>query len=109
MASTELKEYTAGDTILEAFIARPADSSAPRPAILIAHDWSGRRAFACDKAEYFAQRGFVGIAMDFYGKGVFGADGDVERNSALMTPLVENRQLIRDRAQAALQMAQALA
>ncbi|GMG88132.1 dienelactone hydrolase family protein [Biformimicrobium ophioploci] len=108
MATSELKEYIAGDTTLEAFIARPAAGQGPHPAVLIAHDWSGRRAFACEKAEYFAERGFVGIAIDFYGKGIFGADGDVERNSSLMTPLVEDRQLIRDRAQAALQMAKAL-
>ena len=75
--------------------------SGPRPGVLVAHDWSGRRDFATGKADEVARMGYVGFALDMYGKGVFGADGDVEGNSALMNPLAGNRVALRARMQAA--------
>jgi dienelactone hydrolase len=49
-----------------------------------------------------ASLGYVGFALDMYGKGVFGADGDVEGNSALMNPLAGDRAALRARVAAAL-------
>ena len=67
------------------------------------HDWTGRRDFATSKADEMAALGYVGFAIDMYGKGVFGADGDVEGNSALMGPLAGNRAALRARMNAALE------
>ncbi|CAN0495775.1 unnamed protein product, partial [Scytosiphon promiscuus] len=72
------------------------------------YDWSGRRQFACDAAERIAEMGYIGFALDMYGKGVFGADGDVEGNSALMAPFANDRALLRRRITAALIAAQSL-
>ena len=74
----------------------------PLPVVLVAHDWSGRREFANRAAERVAGWGYVGFALDMYGKGVFGADGDTEGNAALMNPLATDRVKLRSRINAAL-------
>ncbi len=99
---TEYIEYHDGDTVLEAYLAYDEAASEKRPAVLVAHDWTGRRDYACAGAERMAELGYVGFALDVFGKGVFGKDGDIEGNSALITPFVENRALLRRRMQAAL-------
>tara|TARA_B100000214_G_scaffold245864_1_gene180413 strand:- start:461 stop:1171 length:711 start_codon:yes stop_codon:yes gene_type:complete len=98
---TELVDYNDGSAELEAFVAyEEADS--PKPLVLVVHDWSGRRDFACKAAERVAGMGYVGMAVDMYGKGIFGSDGDVELNSSLMDPLASDRAMLRDRIAAAL-------
>ena len=75
---TKMIDYQDGDTQLEGYVAWDNSISGARPAVLVAHDWTGRRDFAKSKAEEMASLGYVGFALDMYGKGVFGADGDVE-------------------------------
>jgi len=99
---TETIEYKDGDTVLEGFVAYDENITGPRPGILIAHDWTGRRDFATGKAEEIARLGYVALALDMYGKGVFGKDGDVEGNSALMGPFAGDRLALRSRMSAAL-------
>ena len=44
----ELMDYNDGSAELEAFVAyEEADS--PKPLVLVVHDWSGRRDFACKR------------------------------------------------------------
>ena len=97
---TKTIDYQDGDTQLEGYVAFDETISGPRPAVLIAHDWTGRRDFATGKAEEIAGLGYVGFALDMYGKGVFGADGDVEGTSPPSLPIpapAENlRRLIED-------------
>ena len=100
---TETIEYNDGDTVLEGYIAYDESLSGSRPAVLIAHDWTGRRDFATGKAEEIARLGYVGFALDMYGKCVFGRDGDAEYNSSLMNPLAGDRAALRTRMQAALE------
>lgn len=104
---TETIDYFDGTTTLEGFVAYN-ESPSPKPAVLIAHDWSGRREFACKAAEHVADMGYVGFALDMYGKGIFGADGDVEGNSALMNPFAADRILLRQRINAGLKAAREL-
>ena len=99
---TKTVEYQAGDTTLEAYVTYDDSVTGPRPAVLIAHDWSGRREFATSKADEMAKLGYVGVAIDMYGKGVFGSDTDIDLNSSLMNPLAEDRALLRERINAAL-------
>jgi len=100
---TELIEYHDGETQLEAYVAWDDSIAGPRPGVLVAHDWTGRRDFATDKADEMAALGYVGFALDMYGKGVFGSDGDVEGNSALMGPLAGDRTALRARMTSALE------
>jgi dienelactone hydrolase len=103
MLKTAYIEYRDGDTLLEGYLAYDGEADGQRPAVLVAHDWTGRRDYACAGAERIAELGYVGFALDLYGQGVFGKDGDTEGNSALMMPFVNDRQLLRRRMQAALQ------
>ena len=105
---TELIEYHDGETQLEAYVTWDDSIAGPRPGVLVAHDWTGRRDFATDKADEMAALGYVGFALDMYGKGVFGSDGDVEGNSALMGPLAGDRTALRARMTSALETLQGL-
>ena len=98
---TDHIEYHDGETVLEGYLAYQ-QTNTQQPLVLVAHDWSGRRQFACDAAERIADMGYIGFALDMYGKGVFGTDGDIEVNSALMNPLAEDRLVLRQRVRAAL-------
>ena len=94
---TQTLDYLDQSTQLEAFLAWDDKKPGKKPAVLVAHDWTGRREFAENKAKEMADLGYVGFALDMYGKGVFGADGDVEGNSALMNPLASDRRALRKR------------
>lgn len=98
---TKTIDYQDGDTQLAGYLAYN-ETGAPLPAVLVAHDWSGRREFACQAAERVAALGYAGFALDMYGKGIFGRDGDTEGNAALMNPYASDRVLLRQRINAAL-------
>lgn len=100
MITTTL-DYNDGETVLEGYVAYE-ESDTQKPLVLVAHDWTGRREFACKAAERIAGLGYVGFALDMYGKGIFGADGDTAGNSALMGPYAADRALLRRRIRAAL-------
>jgi dienelactone hydrolase len=96
---SELLEYCAGDTICEGFAAYDASSSAKRPCVLIAHAWDGPNDYMRAKALDLAGMGYLGFALDVYGKGVRG--GAHEDNSLLMAPFVNDRALLHRRLNAA--------
>ncbi|MBM89231.1 MAG: carboxymethylenebutenolidase [Gammaproteobacteria bacterium] len=98
---TQNLDYNDGDTLLEAYVAYQ-ETKTQKPLILVAHDWSGRREFACKAAERIASMGYIGFALDMYGKGIFGADGDTELNSSLMNPFASDRSKLRQRIRSAL-------
>ncbi|SNX59648.1 Dienelactone hydrolase [Nitrosomonas ureae] len=98
---TKMIDYLDGNTSLEGYLAYH-DTGKAQPVVLVAHDWSGRREMACKGAERIADMGYVGFALDMYGKGIFGADGDAEKNGALMAPFAQDRSLLRRRITAAL-------
>lgn len=97
MLKTAYIEYQDGDAVLEGYLAYDEDATEQRPAVLVAHDWTGRRDYACAGAERIADLGYIGFAVDIYGKGVFGKEGDAQGNSALMMPFVNDREALRRR------------
>ncbi len=92
--------YMDGDVLLEAFFAFDDSFTGRRPAILINHSWVGRDDFVGEKAKKLAALGYVGFAVDVYGKGILGADA--EENARLMQPFMDDRQMLAKRLQAAL-------
>jgi len=100
---TETIEYQHGDATLEAYAAYQ-EGDQKKPAVLICHAWAGRDQFAMDKAKMIADLGYVGVAIDMYGKGTLGNNYD--ENTALMSPFLQDRQLLRDRITAALNLMQ---
>lgn len=92
--------YSDGDVALEAFFAFDDSVSGRKPAVLICHAWGGRDGFVADKARKIAGLGYVGFALDMYGKGVLGADA--EENAKLMQPFMDDRKKLQKRMKAAL-------
>lgn len=93
-------EYKDGGTILEAHVAWDEAVHGARPGVLVSHAWGGRTEFEDRKAELLAELGYVGFALDLYGKGVTGSDPD--ENSALMQPFLDDRSMLQRRMQLAL-------
>lgn len=76
------------------------ESHNPKPGVLISHAWGGRSEFEQGKAETLAELGYVGFALDLYGKGVLGTSR--EENSGLMQPLLDDRGTLQRRMHLAL-------
>ncbi len=70
---------------LQAFL--PAGK--PRGTVMVCHAWGGQSDFERGRAEQLAAQGYVGIAHDVYGTGVLAKNQ--EECSALMTPLLQDR------------------
>lgn len=92
--------YLDGDVVLEAFFAFDNALSGRRPAVLINHTWVGRDEFVAEKAKKLAALGYVGFAVDMYGKGVLGSGP--EQNMKLMQPFMDDRAMLQQRMKAAL-------
>lgn len=93
--------YLDGDLPLEGYFAFDDAIQGPRPVVLIHHTWVGRDEFVAEKARKLAELGYLGFAVDMYGKGVLGASP--EENGRLMQPFIDDRLLLRHRVLAALQ------
>jgi dienelactone hydrolase len=91
--------YQDGDINCHGFVSHDDNDVTAKPAVIVAHDWTGRNEFACVKAEKLAQMGYVGFALDMYGNGTLGADND--EKMTLMEPFIGNRALLGQRIKAA--------
>ena len=81
-------DYTDGDAVCEAYVALP-ERNAKNPAILVVHQWAGQGDQERETADRLAALGYVGIAIDVYGKNVRG-DAAAD-NSALLGPWFGDR------------------
>jgi dienelactone hydrolase len=106
MLQTSKIEYTDGSIMLEGYCAFDDSKQGKKPAVLIAHDWSGRNDFACQKAEQLAELGYVGFALDMYGNGKVAKT--LEEKKALHQPILDDRLLLRTRVVAAFETLQKL-
>ncbi|MDP3560539.1 MAG: dienelactone hydrolase family protein [Legionellaceae bacterium] len=98
--------YQHGTQELHGYLAYDDKVKGKKPAVIVAHDWTGRNPFACEKAEKLAELGYVGFALDMYGQGRLGSTND--EKSVLMQPLMADRQLLRARVCAAFEVVSAL-
>ncbi len=94
-------EYFHNGALLEGLLAFDDAQSGPRPAVLVSHAWVGRNEFAVGKARALAELGYVGFALDMYGKGAIGSGP--EENARLMGPFMDDRALLQGRQAAALE------
>lgn len=102
---TQYLDYQHRDVQLQAYVAYQ-ESSSPKPIVFVSHAFQGRDDFSCAKADALAELGYVGFALDVYGKGVLGTTN--AESSALMTPFMEDRVLLRDRLRAGIDAGKAL-
>ena len=77
--------------------------NSPRPCVIVAHAFRGREDFECQRAEDLAALGYVGFALDLYGKGVLAES--IEEASGLMSAFLEDRPLLQSRLLAAVAVA----
>ena len=91
---TRTVEYKDGDAEFEAYMAWE-EGNDPKPGVLVSHAWGGRSDFEDGKADRLAELGYVGLAIDLYGKGRRGSNK--EENAALMQPLLDDRALLQRR------------
>ena len=101
---TETVNYQAKNSDLKGYVAFPDAENAPL--VLIAHTWAGKDEFVHQRAEDLAALGYVGFAVDMYGNGKVGAD--TAENESLMTPLVSDRDMLKDRIVSALNYGKSL-
>ena len=92
---TRLVEYQHNDTVLEGWLAWDDSNTESRPGVLVAHAFRGRERFECERAEDLARLGYVGFALDLYGKGVSAADN--EAAFALMAQFTDDRPMLQER------------
>lgn len=104
--NTQLITYKDNDTVLEGFLALDSSWKEKRPAIILCHAWRGRDEFVCEQAKEITKWGYVGFALDVYGKGVLGTNK--EENTALMSPFMEDRNFLQNRLLSALKTVQQL-
>jgi dienelactone hydrolase len=98
---TRILEYDVDDIVCEALLAWDSDADSVRPGVLVSHAWGGRGDFEDGKARKLAELGYVGFAIDVYGKGKRGQSPD--ENAALMQPLLDDRPALQRRMLAAVQ------
>jgi len=70
-AAVQTKEvtYKQGDTELSGFFAWNDQSKGKRPGVVVVHEWWGHNQHARNQAIRLAEAGYVGFALDMYGKG----------------------------------------
>jgi dienelactone hydrolase len=79
---------------------RFVDDGRVKPGVLVAHAFGGQSTFEDEKAAWLAERGYVGFAIDLYGRGVRARSPDEAK--ALMATLDGDRALLAARMQASL-------
>ncbi|HKU38580.1 MAG TPA: dienelactone hydrolase family protein [Polyangiales bacterium] len=72
-AQAEIKtaelDYKQGATVLQGFVAWDDAVKGKRPGVLVVHEWWGHNEHAREQARRLAKAGYVGFALDMYGKG----------------------------------------
>jgi len=70
-AELQTKEvgYKQGKTELSGFFAWDAQAKGKRPGVIVVHEWWGHNPHARNQAIRLAKAGYVGFALDMYGKG----------------------------------------
>lgn len=106
MIVTKKIEYEDGDLKYEGVIAFNEKSETKRPIIMIAHAFGGQSKFEENKAIELAKIGYVGFAIDIYGKGVRAKSP--EEAQQLMDKLNSDRTLLLKRMKTALKTAKSI-
>jgi dienelactone hydrolase len=92
--------YRQGDTDLEGTLVYDDAIKKPRPAVIVFPEWWGLTDYPKHRAEQLAQLGYVAFAADMYGNAKFTDSADEAQQ--LMKNIEDNTDLMRARAQAAL-------
>ncbi|NGX60957.1 MAG: Carboxymethylenebutenolidase [Chlamydiae bacterium] len=94
MIQKEPYDYPIAGKTCKGYLTYDNDTKEKRPAVILAHAWMGQNPFIREKAEQIASLGYLGLAVDLFGEGKTTADHLEARE--MITPFVQDRQLIRD-------------
>lgn len=100
MIKSEKVNYFLDDLPLNGFLSYDDTIEEKQPCVLIAPTWMGLTPFIREKTEAVAKLGYLAFGIDFFGEGAEAKD-PLEAKKWI-TPLLENRQILRDRMYAAL-------
>ncbi len=103
MIEVEKVNYSDNETHFQGVVAWDNSINEKRPVILIAHAFGGQSKFDEDKAVALAKQGYIGFAIDVYGKGKRGSTPEESRE--LMGVLNNDRVLLLKRMQLSLEKA----
>lgn len=101
--TTRYVEYRDGDAVLEGMLAYDGTGTIPAPGVVVCHAWGGRSEFECERARALAELGYVGFALDVFGKGVLTEDRD--ECAEQIKPFMEDRALLQRRLAAGVEAA----
>ena len=66
---TEEVFYHGGGVALKGYLAWDDTATAPRPGVLVVHEWWGQNEYVRMRARKLAELGYVALAIDMYGEG----------------------------------------
>ncbi len=66
---TKAIQYKQGKTVLQGYVAWDDAAKDKRPGVLVVHEWWGHNEHARNQAIRLARAGYVGFALDMFGKG----------------------------------------
>lgn len=96
----EVVEYKHGEAVLEGYLAYDDATEAPRPGVLVIHEWKGLGEYAKRRARELAELGYIAFAADMYGKEI---RPQTHEEAAAQAGIYKNdRALMRARVEAAL-------
>lgn len=99
---TKTIEYKQGNTVLEGYLAYDDTIKVKRPGVLVVHEWNGLQPYVKKRTEQLARLGYIAFAADIYGKGI--RPKNQKESAAQSTIYRQNRPLLRDRANAGLEV-----
>ncbi|RLA63407.1 MAG: carboxymethylenebutenolidase [Epsilonproteobacteria bacterium] len=88
------EEINYGDNLI-GYMAHDESKEGKLPAVLIAPAWAGRDKIHMKMAESIAELGLVGFTLDMYGDAKTG--NSIEENNELITPFMQDRELLKNR------------
>jgi dienelactone hydrolase len=101
---TKVVEYKHGNTVLEGYLAYDDAIKEKRPGVLVVHEWNGLQNYVKKRTEELAKLGYVAFAIDMYGKGI--RPKNPQESGAQAKIYRDNRKLMRERANAGLEVLQ---
>jgi dienelactone hydrolase len=95
-------EYKQGDTVLQGFVAWDDAAKGKRPGVLVVHEWWGHNEHARTQARRLAQAGYVGFALDMFGKGKVTTHPDDAKK--FVAEATKDQEVVEERFDAALEL-----
>ena len=98
----DVVEYKHGEVDLKGYLIYDDLLKSKRPGILLVHEWWGQNKYINMRADQLVNLGYVVFILDMYGKGI--STDKAKEAQELSAPFYEDRQLMRDRAAAGLEI-----